>query len=66
MEKSVLLLPPMRKSAGGPHKFDVDAFGAQFAYTVDGGPLGELEYESFNAASAKNPDQRDEYSPWYG
>lgn len=35
------------------HKFDVEAFNAQFAYTVDGGPLGELEYESFNAASAK-------------
>jgi tripeptide aminopeptidase len=33
--------------------FDVAAFGAQFAYTVDGGPLGELEYENFNAANAK-------------
>jgi tripeptide aminopeptidase len=37
----------------GPHKFDVAAFNAKYAYTVDGGPLGELEYESFNAASAK-------------
>lgn len=33
-------------------KFDVSAFGADFAYTVDGGALGELEYETFNAASA--------------
>ncbi|MGE6377358.1 peptidase T [Peribacillus muralis] len=44
---------PDEEIGRGPHKFDVDAFGAQFAYTVDGGPLGELEYESFNAASAK-------------
>src|SRR5690625_2693367 len=37
----------------GPHKFDVKQFNADFAYTVDGGPLGELQYESFNAAAAK-------------
>ena len=37
----------------GPELFDVKAFGCDFAYTVDGGPLGELEYENFNAASAK-------------
>ncbi|MFD9626278.1 peptidase T [Peribacillus muralis] len=44
---------PDEEIGRGPHMFDVDAFNAQFAYTVDGGPLGELEYESFNAASAK-------------
>lgn len=32
--------------------FDVAGFGADYAYTVDGGALGELEYENFNAASA--------------
>ncbi|MGQ0418045.1 peptidase dimerization domain-containing protein, partial [Bacillus sp. HC-TM] len=37
----------------GPAHFDVEAFGASFAYTMDGGPLGGLEYESFNAAGAK-------------
>ncbi|MGB6408543.1 MAG: peptidase T, partial [Planococcus donghaensis] len=37
----------------GPHKFDVERFGAEYAYTMDGGPLGELQYESFNAASGK-------------
>ena len=37
----------------GADRFDVDHFGADFAYTVDGGPVGELEYESFNAAGAK-------------
>lgn len=37
----------------GPQKFDVKKFGAKYAYTMDGGPLGELQYESFNAASVK-------------
>ncbi|MBD5206793.1 MAG: peptidase T [Bacteroidales bacterium] len=37
----------------GAHKFDVEKFGCAFAYTMDGGALGELEYENFNAASAK-------------
>lgn len=37
----------------GAHKFDVEAFGADFAYTMDGGEIGELEYENFNAAVAK-------------
>ncbi|GMA69131.1 peptidase T [Leuconostoc litchii] len=36
----------------GADHFDVTAFGADFAYTMDGGPLGELEWETFNAASA--------------
>jgi tripeptide aminopeptidase len=44
---------PDEEIGRGPHKFDVSAFGARYAYTVDGGPLGELEYESFNAAEAK-------------
>lgn len=37
----------------GAHKFDVERFGADFAYTMDGGAVGELEFENFNAASAK-------------
>ena len=37
----------------GAHKFDVKAFCCDFAYTMDGGTVGELEYENFNAASAK-------------
>ena len=37
----------------GAHKFDVEKFGCEFAYTMDGGALGELEFENFNAASAK-------------
>jgi tripeptide aminopeptidase len=37
----------------GAHHFDVEKFGCQWGYTMDGGDLGELEYENFNAASAK-------------
>lgn len=44
---------PDEEIGRGPHKFDVDAFGATYAYTMDGGPLGELEYENFNGAQAK-------------
>ncbi|MET3289445.1 UNVERIFIED_CONTAM: tripeptide aminopeptidase [Brevibacillus sp. OAP136] len=43
---------PDEEIGRGPHKFDVSAFGAVYAYTMDGGPLGQLEYESFNAATA--------------
>ena len=37
----------------GAHHFDVEKFGCDWAYTMDGGDLGELEFENFNAASAK-------------
>ena len=43
---------PDEEIGRGPHHFDVAAFDAQFAYTMDGGTIGELEYESFNAAQA--------------
>lgn len=44
--------PDEEVGAGADH-FDVKLFGADYAYTVDGGKLGELEYENFNAAGAK-------------
>ena len=44
---------PDEEIGRGAHKFDVDAFGADFAYTMDGGEVGELEFENFNAAVAK-------------
>lgn len=44
---------PDEEIGRGPHKFDVEKFGAEFAYTMDGGPLGELQYESFNAAGVE-------------
>ncbi len=44
---------PDEEVGRGVDFFDLKGFGADFAYTVDGGPLGELEYENFNAAGAK-------------
>lgn len=44
---------PDEEIGKGAHKFDVERFGADFAYTMDGGEIGELEYENFNAAGAK-------------
>ena len=44
---------PDEEIGRGPHKFNVEVFNATYAYTMDGGPLGELQYESFNAAGAK-------------
>jgi tripeptide aminopeptidase len=44
---------PDEEIGRGVVKFDVKRFGAQYAYTMDGGEIGELEFENFNAASAK-------------
>ena len=44
---------PDEEIGRGANYFDVEGFGANFAYTVDGGELGELEYENFNAGAAK-------------
>ncbi|MGL5689664.1 MAG: peptidase T [Bacteroidales bacterium] len=43
---------PDEEIGRGAHKFDVAKFGAEWAYTIDGGEIGELEYENFNAAAA--------------
>jgi len=44
--------PPDEEIGRGAHKFDVKKFGAEWAYTMDGGTVGELEYENFNASGA--------------
>lgn len=44
---------PDEEVGRGPHHFDVEKFNADFAYTIDGGAIGELQYENFNAAGAK-------------
>ncbi|MEM9647523.1 MAG: peptidase T [Bacteroidota bacterium] len=44
---------PDEEIGRGAHKFDVEKFGAEWAYTMDGSQVGELEYENFNAARAK-------------
>lgn len=46
-------LNPDEEIGLGAHKFDVEKFGCDWAYTMDGGEVGELEFENFNAASAK-------------
>ena len=50
--KIAIAFTPDEEIGQGADHFDVEAFGADFAFTVDGGPLGELEYETFNAAIA--------------
>lgn len=49
----------------GAHKFDVEKFGCEWAYTIDGGPIGELEYENFNAAGVKINIQGRSVHPGY-
>ena len=49
----------------GAHKFDVQRFGCDWAYTMDGGEVGEIEYENFNAASARVTIQGRNVHPGY-
>lgn len=56
---------PDEEIGKGVDHFDVQKFGADYAYTLDGGPLGELEYENFNAASAKIKIQGRNIHPGY-
>ena len=51
--KICVAFTPDEEIGRGADLFDVEGFGADYAYTVDGGPIGELEYENFNAADAK-------------
>jgi tripeptide aminopeptidase len=56
---------PDEEIGRGAHKFDVEAFGCDWAYTMDGGEIGELEYENFNAAVAKITFQGRNVHPGY-
>lgn len=56
---------PDEEIGQGADHFDVKKFGADFAYTMDGGPIGELEYENFNAAEAKITIQGRNVHPGY-
>ena len=51
--KLCIAFTPDEEIGRGADRFDVKGFGADFAYTADGGPVGEIEYENFNAAGAK-------------
>lgn len=57
---------PDEEIGRGVAKFDVKRFGAQYAYTMDGGEIGELEYENFNAAAAQIHVQGSNIHPGYG
>ena len=57
---------PDEEIGRGVVKFDVKKFGAKYAYTMDGGEIGELEYENFNAAGAKIHIQGSNIHPGYG
>ncbi|MBR4146861.1 MAG: peptidase T [Bacteroidales bacterium] len=57
---------PDEEIGRGVVKFDVGKFGARYAYTMDGGEIGELEYENFNAAGAKIHIQGSNIHPGYG
>lgn len=57
---------PDEEIGRGVVKFDVEKFGARYAYTMDGGEIGELEYENFNAAGAKIHIQGSNIHPGYG
>ncbi len=56
---------PDEEIGRGAHKFDVAKFGADWAYTIDGSQIGELEYENFNAAGAKITFQGKSVHPGY-
>lgn len=56
---------PDEEIGRGAHHFDVEKFGADWAYTMDGSQIGELEYENFNAASAKITFQGKSVHPGY-
>lgn len=56
---------PDEEIGQGAHKFDVNLFGADWAYTMDGGAVGELEFENFNAAVAKITFQGRNVHPGY-
>lgn len=63
--KICICFTPDEEIGAGADHFNVKKFGAKFAYTVDGGEIGELEYENFNAASAKITFKGRNYHPGY-
>lgn len=63
--KISICFTPDEEIGEGPDHFDVKKFGAKFAYTVDGGEIGELEFENFNAANAKVVFKGRSFHPGY-
>ena len=63
--KLCICFTPDEEIGQGPDHFDVKKFGAKFAFTVDGGELGELEFENFNAANARLVFKGRNFHPGY-
>lgn len=63
--KVCVCFTPDEEIGRGPDRFDVKKFGAKFAYTLDGGEVGELEFENFNAAHARLVFRGKNYHPGY-
>lgn len=63
--KVCVCFTPDEEIGEGPNHFNVKKFGAKFAYTLDGGELGELEFENFNAASARITFKGRNFHPGY-
>lgn len=63
--KLCICFTPDEEIGQGPDHFDIRKFGAKFAYTVDGGELGELEFENFNAAHARLVFKGRNFHPGY-
>lgn len=63
--KICVCFTPDEEIGEGPDYFDVKKFGAKFAYTLDGGEIGELEFENFNAAHAKLTFKGKNFHPGY-
>lgn len=63
--KICVCFTPDEEIGEGPDHFNVKKFGAKFAYTLDGGELGELEFENFNAASARITFKGRNFHPGY-
>ena len=61
----MIAFTPDEEIGRGVAKFDVEKFGAQYAYTIDGGQIGEMEYENFNAAMARIHVQGRNIHPGY-
>jgi len=61
----MIAFTPDEEIGRGVEKFDVEKFGAQYAYTIDGGQIGEMEYENFNAAMARIHIQGRNIHPGY-
>ena len=63
--KICIAFTPDEEVGSGASALDLDAFGADYAYTIDGGEEGEITYENFNACAADRPEHTEDYEGFY-